>query len=57
MSIKEITIIIASFKSEKVLNNCLNSIDRECPVIVVENSNDEKIKKKLKTVFQILNVS
>ncbi len=51
MSIKEITIIIASFKSEKVLNNCLNSIDRECPVIVVENSNDEKIKKKIENSF------
>lgn len=51
MSIKDITIIIASFKSKKVLNNCLSSIDRECSVIVVENSNDEQIKKEIENKF------
>ena len=51
MSIKDITIVITSFKSEKKIKNCLNSIDKHCEVINVENSDNQDYKKK---VFQIL---
>jgi len=51
MSIKDITIVIATFRSDKRLSECLNSIDRECSVIVVENSNNEKIRNEIESKF------
>ena len=51
MSIKDITIVIATFRSDKRLNECLNSIDRKCSVIVVENSNNEKIRSEIESKF------
>ena len=42
MSIQDITIVITSFKSDERIENCLNSIDRSCKVIVVENSSDNE---------------
>ena len=46
MSIKDITIVITSFNSEQKIKRCLNSIDRECKVINVENSNNQEHKIK-----------
>ena len=51
MSIKDITIVIASFKSEKKIKNCLKSIDREVKVLVIENSNDTVFKENLEKEF------
>ena len=47
MSTKDITIVITSFKSDKIIRNCLNSIDRQYRVILVENSNDFELKKNV----------
>ena len=52
MSIKDITIVITSFKSEKKIRNCLNSIDKQCEVINVENSNDQDYKRKIEEEFK-----
>ena len=46
MSIKDITIVITSFKSGEIIRNCLNSIDRQCQTIIIENSNDQVFKEK-----------
>jgi len=51
MSIKDITIVIATFRSDKRLAECLNSIDRNCSVIVVENSNNANIKNEIERKF------
>ena len=51
MSIKDITVVITSFKSNEKIINCLNSINRQCKVIVVENSDDLKIKQKIENSF------
>ena len=51
MSIKDITIVITSFKSDKIIRNCLNSIDKQSKVILVENSNDIEIKKNIEKEF------
>ena len=45
------TIIIVTFKSQKVIEKCLVSIDNKYPVIVIENSNDENFKKFLENKF------
>ena len=51
MSIKNITIIIASFKSGEKIKNCLKSIDRQAKVIVVENSSDSGFKENVEKEF------
>ena len=51
MSIKDITIVIASFKSEKKIKNCLNSIDKQVKVLVIENSNNSNFKENLEKEF------
>jgi len=51
MSIRDITVVITSFRSDEKIISCLNSIDRQCKVIVVENSNDFKIKEKIEKSF------
>tara|TARA_Y100000590_G_scaffold457603_1_gene610605 strand:- start:558 stop:1394 length:837 start_codon:yes stop_codon:yes gene_type:complete len=52
MSIKDITIVITSFKSEKKIRNCLNSIDKRCEVINVENSNNQNYKRRIEEEFK-----
>ena len=42
----DLTIIIVSFKSGKILDRCLSSIDAKYPVIVMENSQDQSLKVK-----------
>jgi len=54
MSIKDITIVITSFKSEKKIRNCLNSIGGQCEVINVENSHNQDYKRKIEKEFKNL---
>ena len=51
MSIKDITAVIASFQSENKIRKCLNSIDKDCSVINVENSNNLELKKSIEREF------
>ena len=51
MSIKDITAIITSFRSGDKIKKCLNSIDRQSKVILVENSNDTYLKKNIEDEF------
>jgi GT2 family glycosyltransferase len=51
MSITDITIVITSFKSDKIIRNCLNSIDSQYQIILVENSNDLELKKSVEREF------
>ena len=44
MTNKDLTIIITTFKSEDKIESCLNSIDSEIKVIIIENSNNKKFK-------------
>ena len=47
MNIKDISIVITTYKSESKLYSCLNSLPQSVKIIVVENSNDVKFKQKL----------
>ena len=51
MSIKDITVIIATFKSDSKVINCLNSINKECNIIIVENSNNLDFKKNIESKY------
>ena len=55
MESKELTIIIVTFKSEEKILNCLKSISREVPVIIVENSNNKKFKNEIEKNFENVN--
>ena len=52
MSIKDLTILITSFRSEKAIRECLKHIDRECKVINIENSNNQKYKENIERDFK-----
>ena len=58
MSIKDLTILITSFRSENAIQECLRHIDKECKVINIENSNNQEhkinIEKNFKNVECIL---
>tara|TARA_Y100000590_G_C15739767_1_gene1019837 strand:+ start:4242 stop:5087 length:846 start_codon:yes stop_codon:yes gene_type:complete len=52
MSIKDITIIIATFKSIEKIADCLNSISSEAKILLVENSNDSTFKERIEKDFK-----
>ena len=52
MSIEDITIIITSFKSDKKINSCLDSINRKAKVIIIENSSSQKFKESIEKKYQ-----
>jgi GT2 family glycosyltransferase len=45
------TIIIVTFKSEKVIYKCLSSINNNYPVIIIENSSNKNFKKQIENKF------
>ena len=45
------TIVIVTFKSEKVIETCLNSIDQKYTIIIVENSSSVNFKKSIENKF------
>ena len=47
----ELTIVINTFNSEDVIFKCLNSIQSNQKVYVIENSNNESLKKKIETIY------
>lgn len=47
----DITIIIVSFRSEKIISKCLLTINKKYPVIVLENSSNINFKKKIEKDF------
>ena len=47
MKITDITVGIVLFKSEKVIFNCLKSLDPRLKIILFDNSNDNLLKKKI----------
>ena len=51
MNFNDITIGIVSFKSEKVIFNCLNSIKKIKKIIILDNAKDLRLKKKIKKIY------
>ena len=52
MTSKNLTIVITTFRSEEKIENCLNSIDSDIKVIIVENSNNDKFKNDIEEKFK-----
>ncbi|MDC0472361.1 glycosyltransferase family 2 protein [Pelagibacteraceae bacterium] len=51
MSYHEITVVITSFRSETKIIDCLNSINPEVKVLIIENSNNKDFKKDVEKKY------
>ncbi len=49
---QNLSVIIVSFKSEHVIEHCINSIGSEIEIIIIDNSNDDELKKKIESKYQ-----
>lgn len=47
----ELTILIVTYKSESIIENCLSSINKKYPILVIENSANIEFKKKLEKKY------
>ena len=55
ISRQNLTIVIVTFKSEEVIHQCIQSIDSEIKIIIIENSNNIQFKEELENKY--VNVS
>ena len=49
---QNLSVVIVSFKSEHVIENCINSIDSEIEIVIIDNSNNGQFKKKIETKYK-----
>jgi N-acetylglucosaminyl-diphospho-decaprenol L-rhamnosyltransferase len=52
ISRQNLTIVIVTFKSDEVINECIKSIGNEIRIIVVENSYNPEFKNKIEKTYQ-----
>ena len=52
ISRQTLTIVIVTFRSEKVIDNCIKSISDQIKIIVVDNSNDQNFKDSLEKKYE-----
>ena len=55
MNDQDITVIITSFHSGEKIFNCIESISKDVKIIVVENSNDQELIKKIQSKYKNVN--
>jgi len=48
----DLTIIITSFHSRDKIFSCIESVEKGVKIIVIENSNDQKLKQEIDTKYQ-----
>ena len=56
ISRQNLTVIIVSFMSEKVIHDCIRSIPKDIQIIVVDNSNNKSFKNDIEkniTMFAV----
>ena len=51
MEIKDISVIITTFKSENKIYTCIDSLPKTIKILVLENSNDQEFKRKLSSRY------
>ena len=56
ISKKDITFVIVTFASEKIISDCLNSLPKESKKIIIENSQNLSLKKELETNYDNIEV-
>ena len=56
LTLENLTFIIVTFKSEHIIHNCIKSLPEKSKIIVIENSNDIKLKDDLERAYQDIKV-
>jgi N-acetylglucosaminyl-diphospho-decaprenol L-rhamnosyltransferase len=51
MEIKDLSVVITTFKSENKIYSCLDSLPKSIRILVIENSSNEKFKQELKIKY------
>ena len=52
ISRQNLSVIIVSFKSDHIIHRCIDSIDKEIEIIVVDNSNNAEFKKYIEEKYK-----
>ena len=52
MTDKNFTFVITTFRSEAVIDDCLKDMPKDIRKIIVENSNDHNLKKRLENMYE-----
>ena len=53
---KEVTIVLISYKSENIINNFIKNIPKDIPAIIVENSNNHLMKTNIENNYKNIKV-
>ena len=56
LNFKNITFVIVTFKSEKIIYECINSLPKDSNKIVIENSKNINLKRELETKYDNIEV-
>jgi len=51
ISKKNLSVLIVTFKSSKIIERCIQSIDSDIDVVIIDNSNDHILKKKIEKKY------
>ena len=54
ISRQNLSVVIVTIKSEKVIHSCVGSINQNIPIIVVEHSNNRNFKEELEQKYNNL---
>ena len=54
ISRQNLSAVIVTLKSENVIHECIKSINQNIPIIVVENSNNQRFKEDLESQYENL---
>ena len=52
ISRQNLSVIIVSFKSDHIIQKCIDSIDKEIEIIVIDNSNNPEFKKNIEEQYK-----
>jgi N-acetylglucosaminyl-diphospho-decaprenol L-rhamnosyltransferase len=56
LSLNNLTFIIVTFKSDYIINECIESLPKDSNIIIIENSNNLELKKKLEAKYSKINI-
>ena len=56
LSLNNLTFIIVTFKSEYIIHECIESLPKNSNIIVIENSNNDELKKTLEEKYSKIKV-
>ena len=51
---QNLSVVIVTLKSEKIIHQCINSINQNIPIIVVEHSDNKNFKEELERKYKNL---